>query len=455
MEKKRINWDKTKILAIFKKNLAFLFALLIGNEIFYFARGNTYFYNISTFFSVFVIFVFCFIDFRKVLHNFLNIGILFYLFVMVIFVSYINAFFFSNSASEFLVAIKGTIVFALEWGLTIFAMLLLREETKSMASGLYFAVVLNFLFSIFVLITYRLTNYVVTFSSLFPQLAFYVPNGGDIQLQGFFREPAHLTNFLVISYFLLLNFYKKWPSRLLLFICVFGALLLAGSGNIVVLLFGYVFFSILSHHRIASEIQNIVHSKMKLTFSLIILGAAVISIIIAFSVPSISKILVLAIKSVNPLDESNAPRLRNNLLGFEIIKAFPFGTGFNMSSIAGTRLHPDWNVTAIQNYLLKTAAETSVFGAFVYLALWIVPIVKLSSRKSKTYYPYLATALLCTLLLETINGDAYFIHYFALGLGYCVILNARDSELVSCVNINIESPKKEALSAFKNRVFWD
>lgn len=475
MEKKQQNNRKTAILEGCKKALAFVFALLIGNEIFYFAKGNTYFYNISTLLDLLIVIFFCFLSIKNVLKNFWNIGALLFLFVIVIFLSYISAIFFSQSPSEFLVTLKGTVVFGLECCLTVFTTLLFASYVKEMAFGLYFSVILNCLFSLLVLATYRLTNYVITFSTLAPQSGFYVPNGGDVQLQGFFREPAHLTNFLVISFFILFHFFKGKAARLLLFVSVFSVLLIAGSGNIVVFVIGFIFVGILEWREIVSWIRAFfIHSKKKAIAICISVGIVIVAgTVVIFKVPSLSRVFLLAIKSINPLDPSNAPRLKNNLLGLEIIAAYPFGTGFNMSSIAGARLHPTWSVTAVQNYLLQIADETTLVGAVVYSAVWLVPLFKLSSKKHCPHQQFLAAALLCVFILEIINGSAYLVHYFVLGIAYCTILSfkkkipaARPLEVeTTYINIGPIPPIKAALMAgpkkskiwikVRNQLFWD
>jgi hypothetical protein len=409
-------------------SLAFIAALLNGQEIFYLFHFSSYYLNISSVFN-FLIFVFyCLIDFKGVINGFRYIGKSFYILFAVVLLSLINAAFFAGSISIFLITVKSILIFCLECGLSVIVYVLLKKYAKAIGYGLLFSFVLNFVFSFSVYFIYKKFNYVVTFSSLVPQNSFYVPHDSTIQVQGFFREPAHFTNYLVVSFFLLLAFFRSKKVRFLAFLMTISLFVLSGSGNIVVLFAAFLFLASLSFSDILLFAKNLFKNKKRLWVFVGLLFLIFSACAVVLSIPSISKTILLALHSINPFDASNTERFNHVFVAFEVIRSFPFGVGYGLSSVAVGRLHPEFSNSAIMSKVLSFAAETGPFGISAYFYLFISLMVTCIKKGIHGNGQYLCVALFCVLVLETINGMAFSIHFTTLGLAFAQIAQTKKSD---------------------------
>jgi len=398
--------------------MAFVFSFLMGQEIFYVFRTSSVYVNIQIIWSALCILICLVLDFRKVISCFCKIGFLLYFFLFIILVSFINSWHYAASNAEFLISLKGAAFFGLNACLTIFTVMLFGDQKEVMVKGMFFGLIVNFIEILLVRVSYSLFNYVLTFSDLFPQISFYIPRGGQIQAQGFFKEPSHLTDFVIISNFLIFSLDKSKARRTATFLMTLIILLLAGSGNVIIFALGLVALLLFNIKKVITSIKEISKNKKTLiVFSLVCVFLVLVAIVL-FAVPTTRRLINLALTSLNPADSGNSERLSHMIAGLNIAIKYPLGVGFGLSSTMMGRFYPDFAIKYTYNVFLSMMIDLGWFGGFIYLLLFLVPAWRCLSPKSKTINVFLGVCLLASATLQFINGDSFPIEFFPLGLVY-------------------------------------
>ena len=410
--------------------------------------GSTRF-NITILVSLIILAYFLIVKFKYTVQSLKKIGFFLYFYICLIFLSYFNSLFYISGFSDFIIVVKGTIMFFLRTFLTILIIILLQNKHKYFFKGLLIGLFINFFISTLVLFIYYTTGTVITLYDLAEQGQFYQPNY-TIRVQGLFLEP---TSYTITMFFLLFYYYKKPIYRIAISTMSLIIFIFSGSGLISVFALTFLFIIIINIKPLIHFLKNYKHKKLLFVFLAIILFVFLLTILIILFIPSINSIVNEAINSLNPFNAGNEDRLVHMSAALQIALTHPLGVGFNLTGLMMKQIFPDLDISTPHNLFLNNYINLGLIGFLTYCSLFFVPIAKLYKKDKNTIF--LCGALLSVALAQLIGGDEFEFAYISLGLSYCLLSEKKETYFYE-INLdnNKEKPVKRLLSILANYNIW-
>jgi len=198
--------------------LIMVYGILLCSNIFFFYRsasGNTYL-NYSQLLGVIILIVEIIKKRHRLLQTALEVlrfvGIPCLIFIGLIFVSFINGFFYVNDAITYDLVFKAVIYFFWNAVIQIIVIVLIRKNLEPLFRGFLIGLIANFFASLIAFLAFRLmgvslTLKYLTFVGRNMESGYYIPSY-NFRAQGLFLEPSHMTACLCVLMPMLMFHFK-------------------------------------------------------------------------------------------------------------------------------------------------------------------------------------------------------------------------------------------------------
>lgn len=416
-----------------KRLLAFLQGLAICNNVLYIFNYNTFYLNISCLISL-ISLIYIFIMERKKISIYLKkIDMFFYLFLFCCLLSIVPMFFYFNNdfslTNAFFNGMPSLVLIFIQY----FTIIALYDCKKNMLYGILLGFIINILYSTLQYIFFQM-NSVITLYNLFSNPAFQVPgnyfvlNSTDkfmsafkiytFRAQGLFLETSYFLTFIIGSILLVINLIKNKILKLVIILITIWLCTISESGNLIILFLVLFLYFILTFFINKKQYFN---RKTLLFIPLLLLTCCLVICYIGNDSNIINNISD-SLFSADISSAGNKERFISIKRGIDLILKYPFGVGYNMSSIIYEMEYGNEYTSAIFSTLLANELELGLVGNMIYV-IFSIKIIISSLRKKDKLSIALGLSALGLFLCQITNGIGYWLMIYIISI--FAIINAR------------------------------